>query len=67
MGNPATKKEWRPKTGEYVLYRDDYDRTWKQGKVYSYESHYDVRIYLHNGIACAVFRVSELRPILNGQ
>lgn len=60
-------KAWRPRTGEYVKYLDEYDRTWKRGKVYSYESHYDVRIYLANGIACGVFRVSELRPILNGQ
>lgn len=60
-------KAWRPKTGEYVKYKDDYDGEWKRGKVYSYESHYDVRIYLANGIACGVFRVSELRPILNGQ
>jgi len=58
---------WRPHTGEYILYRDGYTKTWRQGKVYSYESHYDVRIYLACGIACAVFRVSELRPILNGQ
>lgn len=61
------KKEWRPHTGERVLYRDDHDRTWKQGKVHSYESHYDVRVYLACGIACALFRVSELRPILTGQ
>jgi hypothetical protein len=60
-------KSWRPRTGEYVRYFDDYDRTWKRGKVCSYESHYDVRIYLANGIACGVFRVSELRPILTGQ
>lgn len=60
-------KTWRPRTGEYVKYLDDYDRTWKRGKVQSYESHYEVRIYLACGIACAVFRVSELRPILTGQ
>lgn len=52
-------KSFRPHTGEYVLSLDDYDRTWKRGKVYSYESHYDVRIYLNNGIACGVFRVSN--------
>lgn len=55
------KKPWRPHLDDAVMYLDDYDRTWRRGKVHSYEGETTLRIYLKCGIACAVFRLHELK------
>ena len=56
-------KTWRPKLGESVKYFDDYSRTWRVGKIHSYEGQTLVAVDLACHIARARFNLNELRKV----